>query len=226
MPKLTIPEDGYEGLHHIASLDGETFEAMREGLSKIPPTVYHIARIVQSISESTRMPEGTSASIGQTISGLALLYSRGGLTTKDFVDDVLSAVRAGEDEDLSFSEDDLTRLGNYLARLFELDNVVVSAIALDALLEVERPLAEARVFTDLRPVFARKADSAISAFAVTTTMKVAWFGPSGHHETYFTLDDADVDALLNALGEAKKQASSLRVFVESTGTQFVQIGER
>lgn len=233
MPTLTIPEDGYEGIHGIASLDEGTFKSMLDGLAKLPPSVYHIGRLVQAISDSTGLARDVSSSIGQAISGLGLLYSRGPLATKEFVEEVLTAVRARTDEEstesdesLAFSDEDLTRIGAYLVQLLELDNVVVSAMALDTLLEVERPVAEARVFADLRPVFARKGDTTISAFAVTTTMKVAWFDPTGGHETYFTLDEADLDSLLSALSEAKKQATALREFVKASDAQYVEMGER
>ncbi|KVA52009.1 hypothetical protein [Burkholderia cepacia] len=229
MPTLNIPEDGYEGLHHIASLNEETFKAMMDGLVQMPATVYHIGRLVQCIADSTKLPKEVASSIGQAISGLAIMLSRGPLDVKDFVDEVLKSARSHADEsddEPAYSDREIATLGTHLGHLLGLENIVSSAVALDNLLEVERPLSEARVFADLRPIFAKKGETSISAFAVTTTLKVAWFDPTGGHETYFTLDEADVDSLLSALSEAKRQASALKDFVKASGVPCVELGER
>lgn len=233
MPKLNIPEDGFEGLHYIASLDEDRFKRMLEGLSQLPPTVYHIGRVIQCIAKSTGLAEDISSSIGQALSGLGLVFSRGQLNTDEFANEVLKAVSArvlegakDTDEEVFFSKEDVANLTKYLPQLLRLESLLASAVALDTSLEVERPLLEARVFADLRPVFARKGETSISAFAITTTLKVAWFDPTGNHETYFTLDEADVDSLLAALSEAKKQAAALRDFVQSSGARCVELGER
>ncbi|OMW20865.1 hypothetical protein AQ806_12395 [Burkholderia pseudomallei] len=203
---------------------------MVDGLVQMPATVYHIERLVQCITDSTKLPKDeVASSIGKAISGMAILLSRGPLDLKDFVDEVVASARAHVDEgddEPAYSEKEISTLGSRLLHLLSLENIVASAVALDNLLEVERPLSEARVFADLRPIFAKKGETSISAFAVTTTLKVAWFDPAGGHETYFTLDEADVDSLLNALSEAKRQASALKEFVKTSGVPSVELGER
>lgn len=96
-----------------------------------------------------------------------------------------------------------------LQELFSLDAVRLVTKALNLSYEYANLFKNARIITDIRPVFNVDATD-IQGAVVTFTLRLRYDDPSGDHSLSVALDEADVDALKEQCDRAIRKAETAK----------------
>lgn len=133
------------------------------------------------------------------------------------------------DAGLELADEERERLEGRLALLLEVDSLDATSKALDAtskaldvLLESEHTLHDARIITDVRPVFGQNAEKPPTGVMVIHTLKISYHDESEEvKELYVAMGAGDIGALDADLDRANQKAESLRRMLEPTGVSYI-----
>jgi hypothetical protein len=217
---LKIPEPYRPGVSVLANLPESSYKAILEALSRSPSSFTRNRELVAWIaSEVKDTPALDLAKLVDTLTSLyRLRLRRPGTSIQTLADDVTVAARDIPNfkvpEGVAFTE----RLAALLA-LNSLNTIALKAKELQ--LESERTFCEARIITDVRPVFGENVDDSPSMIIVHT-LKLG-FHESGHKDIYVALDAADIASLKKTLERAEDKARKLKALLDATGIRSIDL---
>ncbi len=117
-------------------------------------------------------------------------------------------------EGVDFTE----RLAALLA-LDSLNSIALKAKELQA--ESERTFCDARIITDVRPVFGENIEDS-PAMIIVHTLKIG-FHESGHKDIYVALDAGDIANLKKTLQRAEDKANKLKAILDKAGLRNLDL---
>lgn len=211
-----IPEIEQATLARVLRLPEETWAALLDAIKQVAPTVLMGAYAARVSSAAQGKIEGTE----ELIRFLGNLYSvreQSESTTDDFLEDLRKAGKeAGPETDPEIV--DWTRFEERLATLLsEESSFALTAKAGALFYEQERLLTDARIITDLRPLFRSEVEKRPAAMLVTHTLRLAFHESGRWKEAYISLDVDDLKSLQTTVGRALKKDSSLKSLLVESG---------
>lgn len=199
----TLPENNIQEIRSI--LDGATSGVGQSDEADVSIDPERVIRLVKST-----IPENLRG-VWEAVLSLYLVKSQRDETTEQFVEEVCDAMeRLDGDLQLPHSE-----RGIVASKLLSLLNAEVFAVvtkAADLETEDERLFCQARILTDLRPVFGSEVSDGPQAVIVLHTLKVEFHEQGdlkNHREFYLRLDADDLKALREVVERAEKKARTL-----------------
>ncbi len=102
---------------------------------------------------------------------------------------------------------------------------VVATKAQELRTEFERTFCDARIITDMRPVFGGNVEDAPTAMIIVHTLKLGYHdtNSSEHKELFIALDNEDMGKLAEQLVRASKKEKTLKTRLEAAGIKFVDL---
>lgn len=221
---LTAPKRHQRGLAKIRDLDEGSIQELLGALHKVPPTVNPnsltsaVAAMVAAIEVSD---------IEDIVPALLFLYS-----IKD--DPQFSTSEVAEGMALGMEEISSQELRSsagtnerhfFQDRLLELLNIdALSAVARAGglMLENEHSLRQARIITDVRPIFGPEKPQAHPEGAVIVhTLKISYWADNEVKNFFVALDTNDVRELSEQLERANSKAESLRAVLDAADVSYI-----
>jgi hypothetical protein len=137
-------------------------------------------------------------------------------------DELATAVAASPDLELlaELQENAAKRV----ARLISAEAITTTARALDLQGEHERIFHDARVLTDIRPVFGPDAAKPPIGAVISEMLKVEYFTATDTKEIFIALDRDDLIRLKSVVDRAITKAESLREFLEAADLRYFEWG--
>ena len=166
---LNIPVEALPDLEKIAGLDDKLWDAVISAIRELPPTLTQI-QFTKSISAKVQFQkkDDLQAILG-TAFVLYILKRKAAISAKDLAQSITDSEVVLKAKD--FSPVAREKLHNRLAALLDLDKSLgVTSKAVDVMTEHERTFCNARILSDIRPVFAEAPDSA-SAAVIRTSIR-------------------------------------------------------
>lgn len=97
----------------------------------------------------------------------------------------------------------------------------ITAKTMEILAERERVYCDARILTDIRPIFKEKLDEGTAAAIITHTIRIAYHEGPELKEFYVAIDGSNLDDLQNQITRAKDKQKSLKSMIERSGTGYI-----
>jgi len=149
-------------------------------------------------------PEIAESLLNQVIS-LASLERQRNLTADDVLHGLLYGVRTSE---YPWTEDELSRWHSVepeLRRLLEHPRIWRVAKALDLSYDFAHLIQEARIMSDIRPIFDREA-TRLEAAVVSFTLRLRYDSINGNHGISIAMNNADIESLRDECDRALRKA--------------------
>lgn len=219
MATLTIPKKRHAALAKIWHLPEKEVDDLASALNQTPATLDP-----QRLA-STILPKviGVSAEdltdIVDTLCELYAVRAARETTIQQFTSDIVSAMRDSRDEDLRVPEEEACGLQGRLARLLEIQTLSLVSKASDLRNEHQFLFCDARILTDLRPVFGSDPSNRPIGAVINNILKLDYHAASGHEEFYVALDLGEIAKLIEVLRRAEAKAQSLKVLLGELGIQ-------
>jgi hypothetical protein len=114
------------------------------------------------------------------------------------------------------SHDNCTAFKRCLNDLLTADVFSIGAKALALMQEHERTFCQARIITDIRPVFGSEVSKPPRAVVVAHTLRISYHEGDERKDFYVALDSDDIESLRELLDRADAKARSLEDVIVST----------
>jgi hypothetical protein len=212
---LTIPEDYEEGYAKLIALDESAMGRFIAALQGAP-------MVLQPIDLASTVAERLEGSIKdddvfEIILALVSLYP----VEDDFENNdqlaeaICEAIIEGDSEKLSLPEEGRERFKQRLIKLLDIDSVRVASKANGLLHDYERVICNARVLTDIRPVFGVSPEGPPKAALIVHMLKINYHDAEGLKEFYVAMDSDEMDQLMYVLDRADAKSKSLRAVLDA-----------
>jgi len=189
MPPLPIPRRYRAGLAAVAALSAEDVALLTEGLDASVLEVSFDA-LAAPLRERVAV-DVDLAQLLEAVSSLNTLLPEDGSGAESVAQDV------SESEDLDIPKERRPTYATALEGLIRNPALVIAAHATEVVTEHEKVFHDARILTDIRPVFERDTSTGVKMAALTATMKLDFHpgGRSAIESVAVALDRGDLEYL-------------------------------
>ena len=213
---LRIPKSEEESFARLVTLPGERSSALIAALADAQPA-FSVRKLAENIAPKVGLDTNDVYSLVRIAAVLYTTLDRSDSALPEFLDQIR---RAGEEtgrDDLRPPNLNWDDIAPRLRKLLSLDKSLgVTAKALDVLAEHEKVYCNARILTDVRPVFARDVDQAPEALILVHKLRISYHQNGKIRTTYIALDADDIDSLFDILSRASKKEKSLESLAAKT----------
>jgi hypothetical protein len=203
MTEITIPEPVRPELVQLASIPPDVAQRLLAILSEQQPRQSNRKFIAAVTTRMGQVPGWNVSSALQALMSLAAGRYALGLPVDDFADGV------AESPDLSLPEDARKRLADLLTQALSNNALTVTAKAWELLTENAANFRQARIITDVRPIFS-DADQMPPAAIIVHTLRLTYWGADGQHAFWLAMDDSDLEDVRKAVVRAQSKSNQLR----------------
>lgn len=219
MPSINIPDRYKAGLSVLSSLSDEVFSKLEASL-KTAPSPKEQKELASWVStEAANIRAGDLRRLIETLASLYRLRIKSGVTAETLAADVAGA--ASKDDEIKASRD---LLQSRLVSLLEIGSLeLVDAKAKELQLENEHMFCDARIVTDLRPVFGGNVSDAPDAMIIVHTLKLGYHDSKSqqHNEMFVAIDADDISKMIDILKRAQEKAKTLKRKLDAVGIRSI-----
>jgi hypothetical protein len=224
MPQLTIPEEYAAGMAQLLALPDDAVRELTLALAGTPfLDIRNADAVTSAISASVpSVPANDLRPVMATLLALSSVSASSDVSTEEFVDDIVRALKRSRRSDLSLDDSSVSRTRNRLKTLLSLGALTTPAKAAAIQHEHEHTLCTLRIFTDARPVYGDDPAAAPSAVAITHMLKLTYHEGAKTEDIYIAFDKQDLLNLKSQIARAESKASSLRTVFTSVSVPVIE----
>jgi len=212
-----IPERYQLGLAKIKQLSNEMVDSLVGVLSTAPRTSKVAELKSHVLLNMKEIGPDDIEEIVTTLYSLYLARTDEEMPVGKFVSQVSRAMRASGRKDLIVSPEERSSFDEKLTKLLSVKPVLITSKSYALKFEFEKTFCDARIISDIRPVFAKPEERPITAL-VTHTLKIEFHEFEGKHdEFYVALDDDDLAKLKRLIERATLKSASLKALLRESG---------
>lgn len=215
MPITRIPEGNRRGLARIHSISHEGVHQLCAALSKCPATADLDGLSSRVGTELKNWKREDVEVVLRAVFSLSIYRIESSVTAEKIAEEITSVLRTTSAEDLRLAEGEEEGFKDKLSKLLSLKVVDVSARAASVRGDYLKTFSDAKILTDIRPVFAETIGDPIGA-VISHTLKIEYH-EDGHKRFYVVLDAEDLRKLKTALKKAESKAAALKSTLAKSG---------
>ena len=211
MPRVKVPRQHVEPLRLLAKLPAETFEQLLRALEPQDAMLSRstLQRQIASVLGDRHADDARQLVSALISSGSARVYNS--WSAGDMAQSIADSRELQE-----IPEEERATLVERLERILDSRSVIAIASAGAVLADHERVFLQARILTDIRPVF--YGDTEVPNGAVVVYTLRVDSHRAGHDESLsFALDDSDLLELKEVVDRAVHESSGVKDLLNSTG---------
>ena len=221
MPGLSIPKDYERGIEIIKSLSNSDVDKIGEVLKNAPTedspgTISAVTPILEKEYE-----ENDIYVLVQTLYSLYFVFSHRDDSIDHFVDDLCEAIKESSNAEVQTSDPaELARLKTKFKSLLTIRPLLTAAKAHALQIEFANVFWDAKIISDIRPIWNGDVKEPPEGVVVTHTLKLEYRNCGGQSELYVYLDKNDIQTLLTVLKRAQDKVLTLESL---TNTNWMKI---
>lgn len=221
MALVRIPETYVGSLGKIIVLPDNSRKELLSALSELPPTLdargitSRVTASVKSLSE-----DAVRAIVRLLISLYSVrVYSES--PVDEFVEDLCTGMEQSRHKELRLSKEQRDPFKAFMTKLLSAEGFNIASKAVYLQHEHEHILCNARILTDVRPVYGPNPEDPPLATVISHTLKVSYHEAGDLKEFYVAINASDINDLRGLLDRAEKKANSLRAVLKKADLPLV-----
>jgi hypothetical protein len=223
---LNIPERYRPGFSAVVRLSDAAFGELASALQRAPAFANAKELATWVGPEAGSIPGADVSRIMEALTSLYRVRLRLEVSPERLARDVVASIREEDDPDLLVTQENRTGVAERLARLLALESLnVIETKAQELKTEYEHEFCDARIFTDLRPVFGSNVADAPDTMLLVHMLKVGYHDAheGRHREFYVSLDARDLASLKSVIERAEIKARSIKSRLEAAGLKSIDL---
>lgn len=211
MPPLSIPRRYRVGLAAVDRLTDADVSLLTERL-KADKSEVSFEELAAAVSGEISADVDLTRLV-EAVASLNTLLPEDGSGADGLAQDV------SESEELNLPEDRRPAYAARIETLMRIPVLVIAARATEVVAEHAKVFHDARILTDVRPVFERDPSTGVKMAALTATMKLEYHpgGRSAIESIFVSLDRGDLEHLSRVLDRALTKMDSLSRLMKESG---------
>jgi len=205
-------------MESLAQLSDEEFSALASVLGRQEDTA-KLSDVVSAISAALpSLDEDASELVGAFMGAENVRVWRG-LSLESATELIASS------NSLALEDEEREVLASRLATVLKFPVLEVLSKAIDLLTEEDKVFLDARVVTDVRPVFrARQVDDA-AGYLLVHTLRIQYQSNARNESTYLALDHSDLEELQRVVQRAINKSEAIASQIDGAGLRIIEIDE-
>jgi hypothetical protein len=205
---LEIPQEDTGSIAIIKTLPRASLERLVNALESAPP-ISNPSEMADLIARQiVGIPADRVAPVIETLYTLYHIRELSGVRPARFIADLMEAIQRTPHPRVPQKE--LARLRSILEKLMTIGTLKTVAKAARLQREWERLYCEAKILSDIRPVFGADPESIPVGAVLTHTLRLGYHEGSQHKEFHVVLDSDDLMAINEVILRAQVKEKSLR----------------
>ena len=210
---LEIPKEDAGSITTLKALPTASLDAFISALAEAPlmsnpkNMVEHLAKQIPSIPPARLLP------MVEMLYTMYQIRELSGVKPSRFLADLMEAI--SKHPEFQVKPRELAKIRAMLDRLLNIETMHTIAKAARLLRDGERLFCNAKILSDIRPVFGHDPSARPSGAVLTHTLKIGYHEGSGHVEFHVVLDSADLLALAEVVKRAEIKDNTLRDLLKS-----------
>ena len=222
MAELQVPPGQERALVRFLSLDQTLCERLLDALSSAKPRLL-VANLATDLSSKVGMDEEELHDVLEMLTSLYVSLDRFEGSVEEFAGMVVETLRKMNRDDLTPTAGDWVAFQGYLARILSLhDSLGVTSKANEIMFENERVYCDARIVSDLRPVFRFHLEGGPAGAVVVHSMRLTYHEGRRLREFYIAMDKDDVEQLKKLLNRAEKKHEMIKALAARSGVNVIE----
>ena len=223
MASIIIPESDIPKLEKIANLREGEFSSLVAALRAVEPSVKMKVYASNLLKKTPELKEGDIYPIISVVMSLYRAKDSSGMDSGKVAE--LAIGFLSESHAARFPTEKLTLLQKRLLDLFDAgSSVMVAARSLNVLTAHEHVFLDARIFSDIRPVFADSVEFATAA-VIAHNLKIGFRHNDENKEFFVALDNNDLEKLKKVIDRAEKKTKAMASILEKSQVTFLDVKE-
>jgi hypothetical protein len=224
VPSLKIPDRHRLGMKVFLSLSDPAFSEILGVLKRAPSLSSSKELAAWVVPEVKMTPPDDVKNLVNMLTSLYRVKVRANVSAEQLAEDAY--IGLGADREYTLPADQGVQFKARLATIIKIESLsVVATKAQELRAEFERTFCEARIFTDLRPVFGGNVEDTPTAMIIVHTLKLGYHDTDSaeHKEMFIAVDSDDIAKLTEQLVRAAKKEKTLKARLEAAGIKFVDL---
>jgi hypothetical protein len=207
MSTLTLPKSAYPAVQALVGLQDRQFEQLVEVLEESPPSLD--PNFADSVAPRlTSLTPSVARKVLEELLTMVYTGSRNNMAPSQLATDLAEAAFEANSERFTFTADQQKTLESRLSKLFAKRGLWITGKAQDVFFDTDKRYFEARVLTDLRPIFDENGEQ-IAAAAVIHNLRIRYSENGEVKDSYFSVSNADLTALVKVVERALTKEAAL-----------------
>lgn len=205
---FVVPPPFRAAIDEIANLPADQWESLLSALSKEPAA--NLGKLVASAASATSRPPEEIGRLVTLLLNSMLAYQEGDDAADDLAAAVANQAPSWEQQNAAWR----SALVSRFQETFEAEATFgVAAKSATVVSDSPNSFCDARILTDIRPIFTRNLDA--KGFAVLHFLRVSAHSDDGAvRENFFSLSSEDLATLRTTIDRAQKKEEALRSQLE------------
>jgi len=215
LPIIRIPDRHRPGLIKIRLVREEDFAELVWALEN-SAVVARFPLLSSRVASQVKLLNKTEIDdILRTLLSLASSLADSEVSVDKVASDLVDAMRASAREDLRLSPENEDVFKNRIVRLLNISSLNMSAKACRVRTDYPGVFCDAKILSDIRPVFDKPGDKPIGS-VINHTLRIEYHEEGDHKEFYVALDTEDLSKLKRTLERAETKAASLKAYLKNS----------
>jgi len=134
-----------------------------------------------------------------------------------FLSDLIQSLKTSGDPGLAIVPDEIPKLRDRFKKLLGIENISLLSKAIRLQRDGEKLYCDAKILSDIRPVFHDDATTKPAGAVVTHTLRLGYHERGQHKEFFMVLENIDLANLALTLERAHTKGETLRKMMEEVG---------
>lgn len=210
-----IPQSYRAGLAKIKSLSPEAVGALANALGVAQ--ISDFAKLSSVVESMAQVSPEEAAAIVTSMRSLYLIKAMAETATPDLVAMLMTAMQM-TGGNVALSESEKPAFAEKLTRLLSISSIERSGKIEQLKADHQNIFEDAKILTDLRPVFDKPGEKPVGAI-IAHTLKIVTHDSGEHKELYVSLDSEDILTLKRTAERALEKMASLKGFIKSASVE-------
>jgi hypothetical protein len=210
---LNIPEDRIQAIRKIVALSDASAAELEQAL-KTSEFTSNSDEMAEHIRERVgTIPFDELKDITDALYGLYWVREFSGVSEPQFLKDVVASVRSNTE--LAIDTKAIPSIKTRFKRLLSIEPLSIISKAIGLQRDGERIYCEARIISDIRPVFTKDPKHRPVGAVLGHTLKISYHdGLAAHKDFFVVLDRIDLENLKKVVDRAHAKSEALAAFLE------------
>jgi hypothetical protein len=209
-----IPPEHNAAVAKMVTMPKSSVDALITALKDVP-----LSSDTDDIAKriSPQLPAFTVNELESALDSLYDLYfirELAGVPRSAFLDDFMEGLQ--NRSDFGVRTEDLPKLRNRFERLLNIESFNILSKAKRLQRNGERLYCDAKILSDVRPVFREKPTARPTEAVITHTLMLAYHEGGEHKELHVVLDRIDLELLKGVIDRAEAKDKTLRLFLKES----------
>jgi hypothetical protein len=205
---LNIPEDRIQAIRKIVALSDASAGELEEALKSSEFTPDSDAMAEQIRERVNTIPFDELKDITDALYGLYWVREFSGVSQPQFLSDVIASVR--NNTELAIDIKAIPSIKTRFKRLLSIESLSIISKAIGLQRDGERIYCEAKIISDIRPVFTKDPKHRPVGAVLGHTLKISYHdGTAGHKDFFVVMDRIDLENLKKVVDRAHAKCEAL-----------------